>query len=130
MSKTRYRWWGYVKWMVRDYPKYQKQLLEKQTPHLTQSITGMPSGKGKTSDTVYMLATAALSPIAQKEYEAVRLALLQVRNPKVLDLIKMVYWDQTHTVIGAGYALHYEVAQIKRLHGDFLRSVAKNFGLL
>ena len=130
MSKPRYRWWGYVKGMVRDYPRYQKLLFEKQEPRLTPRLTGLPTGKGKTSDTVYTLATATLSPVAQKEYEAVDLAIRQVKNPNILVLIKLVYWDQTHTVIGAGYALHYEAAQAKRLHGEFLKSVAKNFGLL
>ena len=130
MSKPKYRWWGYVRWMIRDYPKYKQLLCEIKQPSITPKISGLPNGKGKTTDTTANLALASLPPKMQKEFDAVQTAISQTKNQKVLTMIRLVYWDGTHTVVGAGYSVGYEEAQAKRLHGEFIRQVAKNYGLL
>ena len=72
MSKPRYAWWGYVKDMIRKYPDR--------------------AGKD-------------LSITQQKEFEAVREALEETEalheGKTRLEIIKLVFWDKSHTLVGA-----------------------------
>lgn len=44
-----------------------------------------------------------------------------------LEIIEMVYFKKTHTLIGAAMAVHCSDRTAQRYHGDFIRAVAKNF---
>ena len=39
-------------------------------------------------------------------------------------------WKKSHTLNGAAVRLHLGIATAKRYHGDFIRAVAKNYGLM
>jgi hypothetical protein len=47
-----------------------------------------------------------------------------------LKIIDLVFWKQTHTVDGAAMKTGYSVDRGKQIHGEFIRLVAKCYGLL
>lgn len=107
MSKPRARWWGYVRAMIRDYPKLRLQ----------QETAGAPP----------------LSPDDQNVVDAVQNAIRTVeRSPNgagKLRLIRFMYWS-VKNIPGKTAALHLGISEItaKRWHGSFVREVARCYG--
>ena len=133
MSKPRYIWWGYAKGMVRAYPELRAEYHERQNQKITREIAAAAVGT-VTSRTTENTAIRQLPPAKQAEYDAVTKAVEATRRlktgPERLSLIDMVYWKQSHTLDGAAYALGYSYENAKRFHGDFLRMVGLNRGLM
>lgn len=133
MSRPRYGWWPYVKSMIRGYPALKEQHDDLQSASVTANYNGMPGG-GAASRTTEDTAVRELAPTAQREYEAVRLAIDQTaryeNGTQRLAVISMVFWQRTHTLEGAAQQIPCGIATVKRWHGDFIRQVAKNYGLL
>lgn len=131
MSSPRYKWWQYVKSVIREYPRMKEDLKELQSTSVVASYSGMPRG-GDVSDPVAGAALRTLPKDEQKEFEAVTLAIERTRmKPNgaiILKMLKLYYWDQTHTLDGAGLAVGYQSRQARTLHGEFVRQVAKNLG--
>lgn len=134
MSKPRYDWWPYVKGMIRRYPELSAREAELHSTSVSPDLSGMPKGKGGTSDPTANAALRQLPEVNRRELDAVRKALEQTRQlphgEDRIKLIRMVFWTKTHTVYGA--ALKLGVAEITavRWHGLFIRMVAAHFGLL
>lgn len=135
MSKPRYGWWSYVKSMIRRYPSLKIQHDLMRYPSISSQITGMPrGGNGKGSDPTAASALRELPPIQQKEYEAVRDAVTYTyslpNGPDRIKVIQLVFWDKTHTINGAAMKIPCSDISAKRWHGEFIRLVAQNFGLM
>lgn len=111
MSKPRYRWWSYARAMVREYP----ELAKKYNQPVTASCPGMPSTE-------------------QREYEAVRRAIEKTKQYKNgrdrLSVIGLVLWKKSHTIAGAALTVPCHEDTAKQWHGEFIRLVAKNMGLM
>lgn len=133
MSKPREIWWSYVKAMIRRYPELCAKEAELHRQSLSQSITGMPHGSGKISDPVAEAALRELPAKQQRELAAVRSAIANTRalpdGEERLRMVKLVFWDKTHTLDGAALELHRCIATIKIWHGDFIRAVEKELDL-
>lgn len=101
MSKPRYPWWGYVKAIIRQY------------------------NGGK-------FTPASASQIA--EYQAVREAVEQTEamsgGKERIWLVRIVFWERTHTLEGAALEVHCSERTARRWHTDFILLVAKKRGLL
>lgn len=101
MSKTRYRWWGYIKSIIRNYPALRERDC--------QGVT-------------------------LREREAVRRALEQTERMEDgqgrLRVIEMVLLKQTHTLEGAALMVPCSERTARRWHTEFIKLVAKEFGLL
>ncbi len=101
---------------------------------MTASYSGMPSGHGGMSRPVEMAASKGLTGVALKEYQAVASALEKMgrydNGRDRLRVIALVYWEKTHTLEGAALAVSCSNATVKRWHGQFIRLVAKQYGLL
>lgn len=134
MSKTRHRWWGYVKAMIRAYPELKEEYQELHAQSMAIDMSGMPKGSGGASRALENLAIQELPATQQREYEAVRKAVeavLQKPNGKAwYSIIDLVYWKNSHTIAGAATAVGYSIDRAKQLHGEFIRMVAKNYGLM
>ena len=101
MSKPRYGWWGYAKWIIRQTPRREGVALE-----------------GKAADeqaAVYR----ALKEIMNKPDANARLML-----------IDLVFFKQTHTLDGAAQAVSCSERTARRWSSEFIMAVAKEFGLL
>lgn len=103
MSKPRYIWWGYAKAVVQQYPRASK--------------------------------SAEMQPICKRrEVDAVASAIKTTRETPGgtlrMRLIRMVYWDRSHTLDGAALTLGIHPQTAKNWNGDFIRLVGRNLGLL
>ena len=133
MSKPRYGRWPYVKNMIYSYPSlctlHQQALTQQITPTYS-GLSGGSEGSRKTEQTVVRASTQT----AAREYEAVHLAIQETRQlpggAERLQLIRLVYWKRSHTLTGAALAVHVSFPTAKRWHGEFIRRVARNYGLL
>lgn len=134
MSKPRYGWWSYAKYMARNYPILCRELEEKQSISTTANYSAGPRGIGETRGTE-AAAMRQLSPVKMREYEAVRKAVeasssVPGNGHLRVKLVEMVYFKRTHTLEGVCHAIHISYGTAKNYNNDFLCGVAKNFGLL
>lgn len=99
MSKPRYRWWGYVKSMIRNYPAVQDKYCQGNTLKERMAV--------------------------QRAIDETK----RMENGKErLQVIELVFFRQTHTLEGAALMVpcHYKTAQ--KWHNDFIRLVASKYG--
>lgn len=132
MSKPRYKWWSYAKYMVRDYPVVKAEYDALHDQKVTQDysqIRGSKTARRSTED----VAARCLPPAKQAEYDAVTEAIRKTKMLRTgaerLKLIDMVFWKQSHTLQGAGCALFVSEATAQRWHSDFIRLVGFSRGL-
>lgn len=134
MSSPRYDWWPYVKGMIRRYPGLVEREKELHSTSLSPVLTGLPRPANAVSDPTGAAAIRELPEINRKEMDAVREAIEELSKTEEgrisLKLVDMVYFKRSHTVLGAGLALGMAEATAKRWNGNFIRTVAKKFGLL
>lgn len=133
MSKPRYPWWGYVRNMIKAYPDRKREHEELHRQSLTAQINGMPGGGGASRSTEN-IAVRELPFTKQREYEAVKRAIETTQNfpngKQRMKIIDLVYWKKSHTVEGAAMKAGYSPDRGKQLHGEFVRLVAKYYGLM
>lgn len=134
MSKPRYGWWSYAKYMARNYPILCRELDDKQSISTTAKYSSGPRGSGEARGTE-AAAMRQLSPVKMREYEAVLKAVeaagsVPGNGHLRMKLVEMVYFKRTHTMEGACHALHISYGTAKNYNNDFLCCIAKNFGLL
>lgn len=129
MSRPRYHWWGYVKSMIRLFPARVDELRRMQEAR-TVAGYGVSVGGGPRRGTED-LATASLGDPVDREVEAVRLAMEETaalpNGHERLMLVDLVFWKQTHTLIGACSACHVSERTGQQWHSDFIRAVARHF---
>ena len=132
MSKPRYGWWSYAKYMVRVYPALRREYQELQSQRITQE-SSVVSGTAGITRTTENAALRQLSPAKQAEYDAVTKAIEAtkiLKNGKErLAIIDMVFWKKSHNIDGAAYVLNYSGISGERFHRDFLRLVGYYRGL-
>ena len=133
MSKPRYRWWGYVKAVIRAYPALDKVMREPIYTPTTARYSAQPpqAGDGRSLECAVV---KKLDGQDIKEYEAVSAAIRateRLPNGKArLEIIDLVYWQGTHTLAGAGLQVRYGERQTRKFNGEFIRLVAQNLNLM
>lgn len=134
MSSPRYDWWPYVKGMIRRYPELCARSADLHSTSLSPDMSGMPRGSGSTSDPTARAALRQLPEINRREMEAVRSAIRETcampGGEKRMELLRLVFWSRTHTVWGAAAVIGISERTARSWHGDFIRLVAKEFGLM
>ena len=95
-------WWGYVKSFIRKY-KYLKD------------------GGDDLTETEH------------REVDAVEAAVVFTKGLNDgelrVQLVDIIFWKRTHTLEGAAMILHVSERTARRWHTEFIRTVAKEFGL-
>ena len=132
MSKPRYRWWGFARKMVRDYPQLKEAWKQIHEQKVTANTSGLPHGGGG-GRTVENIALRQLPEDDQKVYDAVTRAIeitkLRPDGKERLRLIAMMYWSQRSlTAKAIAPTLHISDVTAKRWHGDFVRLVGTCYG--
>lgn len=134
MSKPRYKWWQYVKNMIRDYPGLQKEYEDLHQQSITANMSGMPSGGNGISRGTEDIAIRELPYTKQREYEAVRRAVEHTKRFKNgkerLSIIDLMYWKNSHTLAGAGLKVGYGYDRARQIHKEFVVAVATYYGLM
>ena len=132
MSKPRYGWWSYVKYMVRNYPRLYREWEELKTVSVTPNYSAIGHGSGISKPTE-QVALRLLPEVKQKEFDAVREALNETADGPdgsyKIELIKTVYWRQTRTLYGAAHMIGISERTARRWHTAFVYLVAKKYGL-
>lgn len=127
MSKPRYRWWGYVKNVIRAYPELRKRLAEPVQTSVTAAYGPQThqSGSGRALEGAVV---KRLSGRDAAEFEAVEAAIRETakmsNGEARLAVIDLVYWKQTHNIQGAGMVTGYSQKQAKRFCVEFILLVA------
>ena len=133
MSKPRYRWWGYIKAVIRNYPALKKEHENLHEQSVTAKFSGMP-GNGSVSRGTEDIAIRELPFTNQREYEAVKRAIQRTQQYKNgterLTIIDLVYWKKCHTIDGAAYRVGYSYDRAKQIHKEFVILVATYYGLM
>lgn len=132
MSKPRYRWWGFARNMIRDYPGLKLAHANLHRQNMVADNSGMPKGGGG-GRTVESIAMRQLLPDDQKVFDAVTKAVeiteLRPDGKERVELIRLMYWVQRPmTAMSASMLLHIADVTAKRWHGDFVRLVGKCYG--
>lgn len=133
MSTSRYDWWSYVKGMIRRYPDLCLKEAALHDTAITANISGMPGG-GKRTDKTADAALRTLPEVNRRELEAVRAAIRHIEGlhsgKERMELVKLYYWQRSHTLFGAANAIHVSEKTALRWNRDFVMQVAENFGLI
>lgn len=133
MSTPRYDWWPYVKGMIRRYPDLCLKEAALHDTAITANISGMPGG-GKRTDKTADAALRELPKVNQRELEAVRAAIRYIEGlhsgKERMEIVKLYYWQRSHTLFGAANAIHISEKTALRWNRDFIMRVAENFGLI
>lgn len=133
MSTPRYDWWPYVKGMIRRYPDLCLKEAALHDTAITANISGMPGG-GKRTDKTADAALRTLPEVNRRELEAVRAAICHTEGlhsgKERMELVKLYYWQRSHTLFGASNAIHVSEKTALRWNRDFVMQVAENFGLI
>ena len=107
MKRPRPRWWGYVRTMIRDYPKLRMQQEDPNAPPLS------PDDR---------LVVEAVQKAAQRTEQS-------PNGAGKLKLIRYMYWS-ANPIPGKTAALRLGISEItaKRWHGSFIRETARCYG--
>ena len=133
MSKPRYGWWSYAKYMTRVYPELRAEYRGLKSVKITRDLSaGIGGGSGRTS-TTENAALRQLPPAKQAEYDAVTKAIEKTKQSRTgaerLAIIDMVFWKKSHSLEGAALAANVSYDTAIDYHGDFLRLVGFYRGL-
>lgn len=121
-SKTRARWWRYVRRILCDYPDL---LVEREKVREEVAAAALLCMKV----TVDPERIPHPDPQAQWEMEAVD-AAMEEADELTNRLIDLVFFRKTHTIEEAAMHLHIGYSSAKERQQAFIRSVAKHLGLM
>lgn len=133
MSKHRYKWWGYVRNVLRDFPLLQEKYSALHESSVIAKYGASGGGSCGASRTTENIAIRELPLQEQREYEAVRNAIEITQNRRDgelrLKLIHLMY-REGFRLTDAAYKLHISDRTALYWHGDFIRLVGYRLGLL
>ena len=135
LTNVRFKWLGYVRWMIILYPARVQELRRLQhAAKVTPYDRGGAFHGNSISRPTEILGTVTLGATCDREVEAVRKAILATREKHngdlILQAIDMLYWSGTHNQTGAAMALYVSKETIQRWNRFFEWEVARNFGLM
>ena len=133
MSKTKHKWWGYVKNVIREYPEMKREYADLHAQSITANMSAMPGG-GDVKRVTENIALKEFPAPRQKEYDAVCNAISNIKKLKTgkerEKLVSMVFWKRSHTLAGAAMQLNISYDTAIDYHGDFIMLVAWHMGLV
>ena len=107
MRRSAYKWWGYVKACITDYPH-----AIRDTETLSESWTCQ----------------------RRREYDGVRMAIEETKKlpdgEQRINLIRLSYWDKRYTLDGAAIRSHVSIRTAQRWRRAFILLVARHMELL
>ena len=131
MSKPRYRWWGYIRNVIRAYPELKKEYESIHQQSVTANMSGMPAG-GSASRGTENIAIRELTMTKQKEYDAVRQAITLTRRMPNGDLrlkvIDLVFWKECRNLLDAGESVGYAYKTARKIQSTFIKLTADAYG--
>lgn len=134
MSSPRYDWWAYAKGMVRRFPSLCQEYADLKEQSITVNYDASGGHGSGVRRVVEDIAIKELPTTKEREYWAVRKAIeltkMMPNGHARLKVIELVYWKQSHTLVGAAYAAYISERSARRYHTEFIRLVGSNYGLM
>ncbi|MCD8147512.1 MAG: hypothetical protein LUD84_09610 [Clostridiales bacterium] len=132
MSKPRNKWWSYIRRILYEYPRMRAELDALQAPLQSHGEGGgHGSGTGRPAEALALRVLPDKQE--QRELEAVEAALRVVQarpdGEITVQLVRLVFWQRTHTLEGAAQTVHVSYRTARRKVNGFLVLVAENMGL-
>ncbi len=119
--------------MIRRWPALKELHNDLHAVSGIANYTGMP-GNPNPARSTEDIAVRDLPGTARREYEAVRRTIAATERYKNgrdrLKIIKLVYWDKTHTLEGAALSVPCSIQTAWKWNQEFIRMVASHFGLM
>ena len=133
MSTAKYRWWGFARRMIRDYPSLKEQWNDLHEQSITAGDSGTGRGGGISRKTEQIALRTLPSVDDQKAFDAVRRAIeltcLMPEGKRHMQLIKLMYWIREPMAMeSAACKIPIAESTAKRWHGSFVRLVGKCYG--
>ena len=131
MGTPMYRWWGYIRNVIRAYPalKIEHDYLLHQS--VTASASGIPGGGGPSRGTEDV-ALRTLPRTQQKEYDAVSRAIeatrLMPNGETRLKIIELVFWKNSKKLQDAGECVGYAYKTARKIQATFIKLTAFEMG--
>ncbi len=126
-------WWPYVKNVIRKYPSLREKLRALKSCQTTARYGKAGGGSSEPGRSTEAIALRELPENEQHYLDAVERAIRSTRRKPDgalrVKLIRLMYFEKSHTLSGAATVCHVSEATAKRWHGDFVRCVAKHLGL-
>lgn len=127
MSKPRYKWWGYIKGIIREYPALKKEYDSIHEQSVTANLSGMPRG-GPASRGTEEIALRELPAPKQNQYNAVSKAVEVTQRMRTgkdrMRIVDLVFWKNSRTLAGAAMEVNVSYDTAINYHGDFIMLVA------
>lgn len=122
-------WWEYTKRIIRSYPDL-KHKAESVGGQRVTAAYGLSGGHGSTiARPVERAVVDRLTEKEQRRYDAVSAAIAETKQLTAgqhrIELIRMVYWDLSHTLYGAALCVPVSAVTAKRWNAQFIRCVEK-----
>ena len=134
MSKPRYDWWSYAKRIAEKWEELKTEYDDLHKMPITPNMSGMPAGGNGADRSVENIALRTLPGIRQKEYDAARFALEEaLRRPykaKRKKIIKMVFWDRSMTIAGAGEKVGYAERTARRICWCYILAIGRGMDFI
>lgn len=125
-------WWSYAKFAVRRYPALCRELEELRSGGGERPERKPSGGRGQYRPTE-TLALRELPGAKQQQYDAVRAALdwqdLRTMPELRRELVRLVYWERSHTLTGAAMRLHISYDTARTWNRDFIWHVGRALGV-
>lgn len=112
---------------LRVYPRLKRKQAEAAGQQITPEYGGVVVQHGASRTTEDAALRSTLSADELRIIEAVEMAVaMQERQPngaERLKMIRLVYWQRTHTLAGAALECHYSEEAVKRWNLELLTAV-------
>lgn len=132
MSKPRYPWWGYIKNVIREYPRLKREYEALHEQSITSCMSGMP-GRGGTKRTIENIVIRELPEVEQRDFEAVQKAIETTQRlatgDERLKLVQRVFW-QGVSLKDAANKGHISYDTARNYQWEFITLVAYHKNLL
>lgn len=134
LTNVRFKWLGYVRWMIILYPARVRELRRLQhAAKVTPYDRGGVFHGNSISRPTEILGTVTLGATCDREVEAVRKAIHATRakcnGDLILRLIDIQFWSRTHNQTGAAMELYISQKTAQRWTYEFEFEVARFFCL-
>ena len=130
LSRYREDWWEYTKRIIRSYPalKRKAESVGAQSVTAAYGLSG-GHGSGDVGRPVERAVVDRLTDKEQRRYDAVSAAIAETERMNHgrhrLELIRRVYWDQSHTLCGAALCVPISERTAHTWSSEFIRCVEK-----
>ena len=120
-------WRSEARAALRQYPRAKRRQSETGEMRITPAYNGMPGGGSASRTTEDVALAVKLTPHEENVISAVEFMMkMQCAYPNAqerMKMIKLVYFQRTHTLEGAAMECHYADRTVKRWNNEILTAV-------